>query len=102
MTIRRMWAVAMMSFCLWSQKSCVTMGIGSVGNARFPLGPSALAFALYSGGSILNTTGPAASRSFAEWTFQLKRDLVGGFAREPNGSLPQFPVCSRTEVSVQG
>ena len=28
-------------------------------NARFPLGPSALAFALNKGGSILNTTGPA-------------------------------------------
>jgi hypothetical protein len=29
------------------------------GNARFPLGPSALAFALNLCGSILNTTGPA-------------------------------------------
>ena len=29
------------------------------GNARFPLGPSGLAFALNSCGSILNTTGPA-------------------------------------------
>jgi hypothetical protein len=28
-------------------------------DARFPLGPSALAFALNSCGSILNTTGPA-------------------------------------------
>jgi hypothetical protein len=28
-------------------------------NARFPLGPSALAFALNSHGSILNGTGPA-------------------------------------------
>jgi hypothetical protein len=28
-------------------------------NARFPLGPSALAFALNSGGSILVITGPA-------------------------------------------
>jgi hypothetical protein len=28
-------------------------------NARFPHGPSALAFALNSCGSILNTTGPA-------------------------------------------
>jgi hypothetical protein len=28
-------------------------------NAQFPLGPSGLAFALNSCGSILNTTGPA-------------------------------------------
>ena len=32
---------------------------GVVGNARFPLGPSALAFALNRCGSILNTKGPA-------------------------------------------
>jgi len=33
--------------------------ISSLGNARFPLGPSDLAFALNLCGSILNTTGPA-------------------------------------------
>jgi hypothetical protein len=32
---------------------------GSFDNARFPHGPSALAFALNSLGSMLNTTGPA-------------------------------------------
>jgi hypothetical protein len=35
------------------------------GNARFPLGPSELAFAPNNGGSILNTTGPAPSGTFA-------------------------------------
>lgn len=58
-------------------------------NARFPHGPSALAFALKSDGSILNTTGPAASRKVAEGTFQVNRDQVGGSLREPNGSLPE-------------
>jgi hypothetical protein len=33
--------------------------IGIYGNARFPLGPSILAFALDFCSSILNTTGPA-------------------------------------------
>ena len=33
--------------------------MSSLGNARFPLGPSVLAFALSEGGSRLVTTGPA-------------------------------------------
>jgi hypothetical protein len=43
-------------------------------NARFPLGPSALAFALNSCGSILNTTGPAPSGTFAAGDSRIKAD----------------------------
>ena len=58
----------------------------------YPHGPSAHAFALHTNGSILNTTGPAASRTFAAGTVQLKRDPLGGSGREPNGPLPKHPV----------
>ena len=44
-------------------------GIVLFSNARFPLRPSALAFALNTGGSILVTTGRAASRTFALHAF---------------------------------
>ena len=47
---------------------------GSIGwecNARFPLRPSERAFALNTGGSILNTTGPAL-RDLAGWEPQVR------------------------------
>ena len=53
---------------------------GVVGNARFPLGPSGLAFALNLGGSILNTTGPAL-RDLAGPLQQVKGDQSGARLR---------------------
>jgi len=46
-----------------------------LGNARFPLGLSVLAFALNQGGSILNTTGPAL------------RDLAGRYQQSRDDQL---------------
>jgi len=42
-------------------------------NARFPRGPSALVFALNSCGSILVSTGPAPSGTFAKGRVRKKR-----------------------------
>ena len=50
-------------------------------NARFPLRPSDLAFALNSWGSILNTTGRAASRSLAVRVLQGRQQASWRTAR---------------------
>ena len=48
----------------WGAEDRSTKGAVILRNARFPRGPSALAFAQNSCGSILNTTGPSL-RDFA-------------------------------------
>lgn len=70
---------------MYSPLRVATRGPALSSNARFPLGPSTLAFAQNSSGSILNNTGPALRDFTGQWQ-QGRDDHVGAPAPAGNRS----------------